>query len=90
MEDFNYDEFLFRVRDIECEVKAIDAQTDKLKLERDKLIYELNEMDKVYEQHIKEVEPTKELKEEKPKKLKKTNDKSSENHIEVQFQEGRS
>lgn len=84
MPDFNYDEFLFRIRDIECEVKTIDIQSERLQLERDKLVYELNELDKIYENHIADF-PVKEEVPAKPKKLKKSNDKPSENHVEVQL-----
>lgn len=85
--EFDYDEFSFRMRDIVCEVQLIEAQIDKLKLEKDKLIYEHGQMDKIYTEQIESQKPVPEPDEvpiEKTKKLKKTDDKLSKNHIEIQ------
>lgn len=78
-------EYMFRRRDLETEIFIADAQIAKLMLERDKFDYELEQLNEFYS---KEPEPVKEevedkVEEIKPKKLRKPNDKPSENHIEV-------
>lgn len=75
-------ELYFRIKEGQLEIESIDLQIERLKLEKDKISYELNQLDEIYKQNIK---PKQEIIEEvKPKKLKKTNDKPSENNIEVQ------
>lgn len=80
-EQFDRIELFFRLKDIQLGVQNVDYQINVLELEREKLTYEFEQLSKVYEDIIKE-ELTEQV--EKPKKLKKTNDKLSENHIEIQ------
>lgn len=83
--EFDYDGFMFRKRDIECEISGIHIQIEKLEIEKDKLLYELDYMHKSYESYIESIKPEDPIptEEVKPKRLKKTSDKPSENHIEV-------
>lgn len=80
MEDQKFDltELEFRIRDARCEINTIDVQIERLNIERDKFALEFQSVYELYESLTKG-EPT----EIKPKRLKKTSDKPSENHIEV-------
>lgn len=86
MEDI---ELYFRIKDTECDVNEIQVQMDRLDLEKSKRLYELDELNKLYRDYLVKdsdkvlEEETKMIEVEKPKKLKKPNDKLSENNIEV-------
>lgn len=75
-------ELYFRIKEGQLEIESIGIQIERLKLERDKISYEVDQLSKIYKENI-ESEIKISAEEVKPKKLKKTNDKPSENHIEV-------
>lgn len=70
-------EYYFRRQEIEAEIQAADVQILMLKNQKERLHFELMQIDQaiVNEQDEPTIEEPKEIEEEvKPKKLKKTND----------------
>lgn len=81
-------ELYFRIKDVECDISDITVQIERLHLEKTKRLYELDELKNAYQDYLiktsdKDLQIKTQVEEIKPKKLKKTNDKPSENHIEV-------
>lgn len=82
-------ELYFRLKETECDINEIEVQILRLQLEMEKRQFEYGELKEIYIGNVKEQLSTQEEKEietikvEKPKKLKKPNDKLSENNIEV-------
>lgn len=77
-------ELYFKIKEVECDIDEMRVQMNRLRLEIDKQEYGLSKLNEIYEnQFEKQEQPVTEQEEVKPKKLKKSNDKLSENNIEV-------
>lgn len=98
MEDqIDINELNFRIREIQNQYNRIEIEIESLEIERDKVLLELRTLEPIYMNNVGkimseklEAEQRDEVPEVKSKKLRKPNDKPSENNIEVQLKEGRS